>query len=206
MQDNQISLKNISKVVGHNLLIIVIATIVFGLAGGLYAKHKRHTDYIAIRTMMTGHSYRGEAANEEVQADINLGKTYSEIVESEDVSRAAHKQIPKNLQKKYSASEINSMVKAHPVIQTTLVRVNVKAGTAKASSTIVNAVTDAAARQIPKKVPSAGKVSLFAKAKAADAQSVTTPSTKKFVLLGAAVGFLLGMVIAFSITTWTKLI
>lgn len=98
------------------------------------------------------------------------------------------------------------MVKAHPVMQTTIVKVTVKAENAKASSKIVNAVTAAAEQQIPKKVPSAGKISLFAKATADDAQSITIPSIKKFTLIGAAVGFLLGMVIAFSVTTWTKLI
>ncbi|MFO9711862.1 hypothetical protein R9X48_14935 (plasmid) [Lacticaseibacillus rhamnosus] len=67
-------------------------------------------------------------------------------------------------------------------------------------------MTEAAAKQIPERVPSAGKVSLFAKETADDAQSNTTPSAKKYALIGAAVGFLLGMVVAFSVTTWTKLI
>lgn len=200
-----IKIKNISKIVWNNILVIVIATIVFGLAGGLYAKHKQHTDYESVRNMMTGRSYKGTAANEEVQADINLGKTYAKIIESRDVAQAAHKNLPKNIRKKYSVKDMGSMVKAHPVMQTTIVKVSAKAGTAKASSSIVNAVTEAAAKQIPKKVPSAGKVSLFAKETADDAHGTTVPSAKKYALLGAAVGFLLGMVVAFSVTTWTKL-
>ena len=184
MQNKKISLKNISKVVWHNITIIVISTLIFGLAGGLYAKHKRHTDYVSTRTMMTGRSYRGSAANEEVQADINMGKTYAEIVESDNVAQAAHRKLPKNIRKQYSTDQISSMVKAHPIMQTTMVKVSVKAGTAKASSSIVNSVTE----------------------KAADAQSITSPSIKKYALIGAAVGFLLGMVVSFSITTWTKII
>lgn len=206
MQNKKISLKNISKVVWHNITIIVISTLIFGLAGGLYAKHKRHTDYVSTRTMMTGRSYRGSAANEEVQADINMGKTYAEIVESDNVAQAAHRKLPKNIRKQYSTDQISSMVKAHPIMQTTMVKVSVKAGTAKASSSIVNSVTEEAAKQIPKRVPTAGGISLFAKEKAADAQSITSPSIKKYALIGAAVGFLLGMVVSFSITTWTKII
>ena len=206
MQNNKISLKNISKVIWHNIIIIIITTLFFGLVGGLYAKHKQHTDYISTRSMMTERSYKGASANEEVQADINLGDTYAKIIESKDVAQAAHKNLPKDIRKKYSIKQLSSMIKAHPVMQTTIVKVSAKAGTAKEASTIVNAVTSAAAKQIPNKVPSARKVSLFAKETANDAQSVTTPSVKKFILIGAAVGFLLGMVLAFSFTTWTKLI
>ncbi|MDM8221704.1 YveK family protein [Limosilactobacillus vaginalis] len=206
MQNTKISLKNISKIIWHNIIVIVIATLLFGLAGGLYARHKRHTEFTSTRNLMTSSSYRGASANEEVQANINLGDTYAKIVESKDVAQAARKNLPKNIRKEYKVEQISSMVKAHPVPQTTIVKVSVKADTAKTSSKIVNTVTDAAAKEIPKKVPSAGEISLFAKETAADAQSSTTPSTKKFILIGAAVGFLLGMVVAFSVTTWTKLI
>ena len=206
MQNTKISLKNISKVIWKNILVIVITTLLLGIAGAMYAKHKQHTDYISSRNIMTSSSYRGAAANEEVQANINLGDTYAKIVESKDVAQVAHRNLPKSIKKEYSVAQISSMVKAHPVMQTTIVKVTVKAENAKASSKIVNAVTAAAEQQIPKKVPSAGKISLFAKATADDAQSITIPSIKKFTLIGAAVGFLLGMVIAFSVTTWTKLI
>ena len=47
MQNVKISLKNISKIVWYNIIVIVIATLLFGLVGGLYAKHKRW--YICIR-------------------------------------------------------------------------------------------------------------------------------------------------------------
>ena len=206
MQNTKISLKNISKIIWKNILVIVITTLLLGIAGAMYAKHKQHTDYISSRNIMTSSSYRGAAANEEVQANINLGDTYAKIVESKDVAQVAHRNLPKSIKKEYSVAQISSMVKAHPVMQTTIVKVTVKAEKAKASSKIVNAVTAAAEQQIPKKVPSAGKISLFAKATADDAQSITIPSIKKFTLIGAAVGFLLGMVIAFSVTTWTKLI
>lgn len=206
MQNVKISLKNISKIVWYNIIVIVIATLLFGLVGGLYAKHKQHTDYVSTRNLMTTNSYRGSAANEEVQANINLGDTYAKIVESDDVARVARQKLPKSVRKKYNTNQISSMVKADPVMQTTIVKVSVKAETAKISSEIVNAVTDAAAEQIPKKVPSVGKISLFARETAGDAQSITTPSIKKFTLIGAAAGFLFGMVLAFSITTWTKLI
>lgn len=206
MKKNKISLGNLSKIVWKNIITILIMTILFGGLGILYANHKKHTDYESVRSMMTDHSYNGSSANEKLQADINLGKTYSKIIESNDVAKAAHKKLPKKLRRKYSSSQISSNVKADPVMQTTIIKVSAKANSAKDSAAIVNAVTDAATDKIPEKVPSAGKVSLFSKATADEAVSHTSPSRKKFALLGAAVGFLLGLIIAFSVTTWTKLI
>lgn len=206
MKDNKITISNMSRIIWKNIILIVIFTIALGLVGALYAKHKKNTSYESVRNVMIDHSYRGSASNEEVQADISLGKTYSEIIESKDVAKAARRELPKSLKKKYNVGQISSMINATPVDQTTIIKVGAKASTAKDSSTVVNAVTNAAATIIPEKVPYASRASLFAKTTPDEARSKTTPSTKKYTSLGAAVGFLLGLVIAFSITTWKKLI
>lgn len=206
MQNRKISLKTVAKIIWRNIIVIMAFTVVLGVVGGLYAKHKKSTVYEAERSFMTEHAYRGAGANEEVQADINLGKTYAEIVESKDVAKSARQMLPHKLRKEYSVKDISGMTNAHAVMQTTIIRTNVKAKSAKSAAKIVNAVTNASVKQINKKVPAAGKITPFAKTTASETRSITTPSIKKYALLGAAIGFLLGMVIAFSITTWTKLI
>lgn len=206
MQKRTIGLSDVSKVMWKNIITIMAVTLIFGLIGGLYAKHKKHTIYDSERNIMISHSYNGSAANEEVQADINLGKTYAKIVESKDTIKAAHKKLPSSIKHAYSVNQISKMVSAHPVFQTTIVKVKVSAKSAKSSAQIVNAISVASVKQIEKSVPSAGQVRLFAKATAGDAQSSSSPSIKKYTLLGAAIGFLLGMVVSFSITTWKHLI
>lgn len=206
MKNNNITINNISRIIWKNIFVIAIFTIIFGLAGALYAKHKKNTTYESTRNVMIDHSYRNSAANEEVQADISLGKTYSEIIESKDVAKVAHRELPKKLKKKYSTEQISSAISASQIDQTTIIKVNAKTSSATDSSAIVNAVTEAAAMVIPKKVPYTSRVSLFARAMPDEAKSKTTPSTKKYTSLGVAVGFLLGLVITFSITTWKKLI
>ncbi|WP_295746263.1 Wzz/FepE/Etk N-terminal domain-containing protein [uncultured Limosilactobacillus sp.] len=194
------------NIIWKNIIVIACFTIIFGILGILYARHKRHTTYEAERTIMTSTSYQGANANEEVQADISLGKTYAKITESKNVAKRAHRELPKNMRKEYTVKDISSMVNADPVAQTTLIKVSVKSSSAKRAAKIVNAVTDAAAKEIPRRVPSAKQVSLFSKASKSDTTSKTSPSTKKMALLGAAVGLLLGMVVSFSITTWKHLI
>lgn len=206
MQNKGVSMNDISKIIWKNFFVIIISTFIFGVIGALYAKHEKHTNYESVRSMMTGRSYNGASANEEVQADISLGETYAKIIESNDVAKSARRTLPNSLRKKYSTQQISSVVNANPVMQTTIVKVSAKASSAKDSAAIVNSVTEIAAKKIPQKVPSAGKISLFSKATADDAQSNTSPSTKKLAIKGAAVGFLVGIIISFSVTTWTKLI
>ncbi len=206
MNKGNFSMNNISKIVWKNIFIIIIATVVFGVVGNLYAKHKQHTTYESVRNIMTSQSYDGADANEELQADINLGNTYAEIVESKDTASASRKYLSKNLRKEYNSEQISSMVNAEPIAQTTIVKVTAKADNAHDSAAIVNAVTEAAASKIPQKVTSVSKISLFSKAVADEAKSNTSPSIKKITLLGAAVGFLLGLILSFSITTWIYLV
>ena len=175
MNKKDFSIKDISKIVWINVCIILVATILFGLGGNLYAKHKQHTTYESVRNIMTTRSYDGAAANEELQADLSLGNTYAEIVESNDTAKAARKYLPKNLRKQYSSEQISSMINAEPIMQTTIVKVSAKANTAKDSAAIVNAVAKASANKIPQKVTSAGKISLFSKAVASEAKSNTSP-------------------------------
>lgn len=206
MQSKSVSMNDISKIVWKNLFLIIISTLIFGVIGALYAKHEKHTNYESVRSMVTGRPYNGAAANEEVQADISLGETYAKIIESDDVAKSARKTLPNSLRKKYSAQQISSAVNADPVTQTTIIKVSAQTSSAKDSAAIVNAVTAAAAKTIPQKIPSAGNISLFSKATASEAQSKTSPSTKKLAIKGAAVGFLVGIIISFTVTTWAKLI
>ena len=206
MSKKDFSIKTVSKIVWTNVFIVLIVTIVFGLVGNLYAKHKQQTTYESGRNIMTTRAYNGASANEELQADMALGNTYAEIVESNDTAKTAHKYLSKNLRDKYNSEQISAMVHAEPIMQTTIVKVSAKAGSAHDSAAIVNAVAKASASRIPQKVTSSGKISLFSKATADEAKSSTSPSTKKFTLLGAAIGFLLGLVLSFSATTWIYLI
>ena len=206
MNQNGISMKQISGIIWKNIVTICVITILFGIGGMLYAKHKQVTTYESVRNVMINRSYDGADANEKVQADINLGKTYAKIIESKDVAVLARHSLPKNLKKEYSATQIASMVNADPLMQTTVIKVSVKSKDPKSSVAIVNAVTNAAAKKLPEKAGSPVKLSLFSKATVDEAESHTSPSTKKVTLVGAAVGFLLGMLIAFSVTTWKHLI
>ena len=204
--NSNLTLTNVWKAIWKNIIVIAILTIIGGAGGYLYAHHKKTTTYEAERNVLIAHRHVGQSANDQFMSDMGMMKTYSKIVESNDVANAAHKKLPKKLHKKYSTKQLSAMVNAHPIDQSTIMNVSVEADNAKDATVLVNTVTNASGNEIERIVPSAGSIRLLAKAKTADAMSHTTPSTKKYALLGAAVGLLVGMVIAFSITTWKHLI
>lgn len=200
------TLGNISKTIVRNIVLIAVLTILFGIAGGFYAKHKQVTTYSNKRDLLVERTYTGATANEEVQADLSLAKTYETILESNNVASTARKQLPKKIQKKYSADDIASMTNAVSIPQSLVLEVKVKADSAKDATLITNAVAEASKSELKELAPSAGTVKLFAKARVSDAESKTTPSAKKYALAAAAAGLLIGMVVAFSISTWKHLI
>lgn len=202
---NKFKTKNIYRTIIQNCVLIISFTVIFGVFGYFYAQHKQSTVYKTTQNVIINHSYNGESANDEVQADLSLAKTYKEVIESDDVIRKAKEYLPSKLQKKYSVEDIAGMTSAQVVPATTMIEISTNSPSAKTSAQLTNAIVRAAEKEVPSKIPS-GSIKSVSKSDKNDAKSITSPSRKKYTVLGLAVGFLLGMVVSFSITTWTKLI
>lgn len=202
----KISLKNLTSVVWKNILIIGFFTILGGLVFGAYAQHKKNTTFIAERNVVVAHKYDAENANQQVMADMSLSKTYEKMIESDNVAKVAWGKLNKKLKRQYSISDIKGMISAKGIDQSLVITIGIRSSTPKDSTKIVNAVAEASKIELPKMSPVVGTVDLFSPAKSVNAVSHTTPSSKKYVLLGASLGLLFGMVLAFTITTWKQII
>lgn len=202
---NKISSKSLYTIILKNGIVIIVLTAIFGIIGYFYAQHKQSTVYEVTQNVIINRSYKGNSASEELQADLSLGKTYEKVIEGNNVSRQARLYLPKKLKKRYSAADINSMTNVSSVQGTTMLKISVTSSSANLSAEIANAVTKAAIKQIPDEIPS-GSIKAVSKADQRDANSITSPSRKKYIKIGMSVGFLLGLVIAFSITTWKNLL
>ena len=129
--NSNLTLTNVWKAIWKNIIVIAILTIIGGAGGYLYAHHKKTTTYEAERNMLIAHRHVGQSANDQFMSDMGMMKTYSKIVESNDVANAAHKKLPKKLQKKYSTKQLSAMVNAHPIDQSTIMNVSVEADNSK---------------------------------------------------------------------------
>lgn len=196
------SLKNIVKTIVNNLLLIIILAVLFGGIFGFLAKHKKTTTYSATRSIIVTHNMNKRSS---ITSDRELIPTYQDILRDQSIADEAHKLLPNKLKKKYSASDIQDDINSTSRPNSLVINIHAKTNNADASTQIVNKTAEAFKTQLPKIDGQAGKVRLLSKARVKDAHSETKPSVKKYAALGIALGTILGMLIAFSRTTFKRI-
>lgn len=196
------SVSEIKKIIGKNLLVIILFGLVFGVAFGLVAKHRQSTDYIASRNMIVSHSFN-KATNKSslVEADRELIPTYQSILKDEAVAKAARQYLPKKIRKDYKADDILESVTSSSKPTSLIITIHAKTDDAKTSIAIVNAMGKAFQKKLPQIDKNAGSVSLLSKANEENVDTITKPSAKKYAVVGAALGVLVGMILSFSVTS-----
>lgn len=196
------SVSEIKKIIGKNLLVIILFGLVFGAAFGLVAKHRQSTDYIASRNMIVSHSFN-KATNKSslVEADRELIPTYQSILKDEAVAKAARQYLPKKIRKDYKADDILESVTSSSKPTSLIITIHAKTDDAKTSIAIVNAMGKAFQKKLPQIDKNAGSVSLLSKANEENVDTITKPSAKKYAVVGAALGVLVGMILSFSATS-----
>ena len=122
------------------------------------------------------------------------------------ITSNARKYLSKDIKKEYSSDRIAHIVEANAKPNSLVINISARTDSAKASVEIVNAVSKSMKDKLPEIDKRAGNVQLLAKSTINSVDSITKPSFKKYVAVGSALGILIGMVIAFSVTTWKKLI
>lgn len=199
------TLKDLNKTFGKSILFIIVCALVGGLCMGFYAKKKQVTTYKAKQNIVIAHNINNvsgqntiDAQNSLVNADMNMMKTYSSIAENMQISKAAHKELPSNLKKKISISDINSSVNSSTHDQSLVLTITAKTKNPKNSAAIAKSVGKAMQHELHKLQPGSGDVTLLSSPTYKDTDSETTPHAKKYAAVGIAVGGLFGIVVSFS--------
>lgn len=205
---------NSRKIEKKPLVICVLIVIIFSLLGGAgmfgLAKHRQNTYYVAQRSVVISHRIqRNEDTNNqdsETSPDISMMPTYKNIAEDPIVAKKARTYLPSKLRHKYSAYDISQLIDTHTSQLSLVLNIKVKTQNKNNSIKVVNAVSRAFKQELPKVQPGAGTVKLLSPATKESVLLVRTPHVKKYVALGLAVGFLLGLIISFLYITWVKLL
>lgn len=204
--NNKQNLKGISKIVFKNLIIIVICVILGGGCAGLYAKHKQTTTYSARTNIVIGHNLdRNNYRNSTVLSDLNMMDTYEDQIKDPQVMRRSHALLSKKLRHKYSVKDLTEDIHTSSEDHSLVMEIRATGKSASASTKIANAVAHAFKDEFRSMNPSSAEVKLLAPARESDAVSKTSPSAKKYAVLGAALGALIGMLIAFGWTSYKKI-
>lgn len=205
------NLRNLSPAFIKAFIFTVVLAIIGGIGMFGYAKHKQKTTYTAERFVLVSHDInenkQATSYNQSITvADLNMMPSYEDIIENEQVAQNARKYLPAKLRKHYSASDISTAISAKSRQQSLVLKVSAETSSPTDSVSIVNAVTKSFEKQLPKIQPGAGQVHLLAKATKENVSSSTTPSKKKYLVAGVALGGLVGIIISFVAITWRKLL
>lgn len=127
---------------------------------------------------------KSELMAQEVQSNIQLVNTYSEIVKSPRILDEVAK---KN--KKYSASEIKSMLTATTQAESQILNVNIESGSKKDAEKVANDIAKVFSDEMPD-IMNVDNVTILSKANGT--ASKVSPS----LIINLAIGLILGLILA----------
>lgn len=191
----------------QNVLIIIIFFLMGSCGAYLYARHKQTTTYRVKTSMVIGHdlskiNYRNSA----VMSDLNMMDTYSEQVKDPQVLRRAHRLLPRKTRAKYTVDDLKDIISVSNEDHSLNMTIEATTENSKYSTQIANATAQAYKEEFSNINNSGAEVKLLAPARQSDAVGKTTPSKKKYVKLGAALGLLIGLLVAFIRISYKKLL
>lgn len=199
----QYTIRDINSVIKRNIIIIVILTMVGALCACLYAKKKQVTTYTAKSSVIVGQNLTNvNYKNSAVQAELGMMKSYEEVTESDSTLLIAHRNLSKHDKKLISEDDLSSDVTVNSHPNSVVLSIMATSSNRSKSVKMANAVAKASVSQIKKYSPVDSQVKIMSIARKKGAVSHTHPSVKKYTVLGAAIGLLIGMIASFSITTW----
>lgn len=191
------------QIMTKNALVIICSAIIFGGLSFVYAKHHASTSYTAERMMMIQHRvdyrYRADA---QVGANQMMMQTYSNLIESPQMTNLAWHNLPKKIRHRLSKSDVNSMITAKNPQGTVLMKVKATADDPKTAAEVANTTAAAAAAELPAMNHDANRISLYQAASTKDVPAVHHGHVKKYTAAGAVLGIIVGMVFGFVRTSW----
>lgn len=206
VKSKKYTVNDFSRILIKNIIVIVILAIICALGAGMYAKHKQVTTYSAqASVLVTANIDQTDYKNSAVMAEKGMMKTYEEIAGNQETMKQARKYLSKGLKKNYSVDQLTSVVDINSNPDSLILHIGAKTDSEKNSVEISNAIAKAAAKQLPKYSLNHDQAQVVTQASKDNVTSRTTPSVKKYTVLGAALGVLVGMIISFSVTTWKKI-
>ncbi|QLQ60882.1 chain-length determining protein [Limosilactobacillus reuteri] len=187
-----------------SLLIIIVLAILGGGIMGIRAKRHQSTTYTAKTNIVISHDLKindNKSQDNIVNADLSMMPTYEEIAKNMTVSKEARQYLSSKMKKDYSQNDINSAIDAKTQPQSLVLTLEATTKSKEDSVTIANASAKAFVKELPKVQPGVENVRIVDKATKSDTSSKTSPSIKKHVAVGVALGGLVGLIISFVFIT-----
>ncbi|PTU84623.1 capsule biosynthesis protein CapA [Staphylococcus pasteuri] len=183
--ENSLDLSKFMKSIKKNWKLLLILPIIFMLIALLMTMFLMKPKYESnTQVLVNQKEKKSELMAQEVQSNIQLVNTYSEIVKSPRILDEVAK---KN--KKYSASEIKSMLTATTQAESQILNVNVESGSKKDAEKVANDIAKVFSDEMPD-IMNVDNVTILSKANGT--ASKVSPS----LIINLAIGLILGLILA----------
>lgn len=183
--ENSLDLSKFMNAIKKNWKLLLILPIIFMLIALLITMFLMKPKYEANTQVLVNQKEKNsELMAQEVQSNIQLVNTYSEIVKSPRILDEVAK---KN--KKYSASEIKGMLTATTQAESQILNVNVESGSKKDAEKVANDVAKVFSDEMPD-IMNVDNVTVLSKANGT--ASKVSPS----LMINLAIGLILGLILA----------
>ncbi|MCG1265157.1 Wzz/FepE/Etk N-terminal domain-containing protein [Staphylococcus epidermidis] len=183
--ENSLDLSKFMKAIKKNWKLLLILPIIFMLIALLMTMFLMKPKYESnTQVLVNQKEKKTELMAQEVQSNIQLVNTYSEIVKSPRILDEVAK---KN--KKYSASEIKSMLTATTQAESQILNVNIESGSKKDAEKVANDIAKVFSDEMPD-IMNVDNVTILSKANGT--ASKVSPS----LIINLAIGLILGLILA----------
>lgn len=183
--EKTIDLSKLIKILKKNLKWLIILPIIFLILSLLLTYLFLKPEYEASTQVLVNQKEENkDMMVQQVQSDIQLVKTYSEIIQSPRILN----QVSKKLKKDYSGKQLASMLSVKNQTESQIMDITVKSENKKDAQKIANTVAEVFSKDAGK-IMSINNVSILSKA---DTAVQTSPKP----VINAVIGIFLGLIIA----------
>lgn len=190
--ENTIDLSQTLKILRKNIKLLVILPVICLLISAIVTFIFLDSKYEASTQVLVNQKESdSQMMAQEVQSNIQLVNTYSEIVKSPRIID----KVSKKLDRAYSTSELSSMVNVSNQAESQLLNIAVESKSEGDSEKIANTVAQVFSKEVPD-IMSVDNVTILSEADGTAKQ--VAPKTMPNLLLGVVGGFLIALIIIFT--------
>ncbi len=189
--ESTLDLTKILRILKNNLKLLIILPLVCLLISAIVTLFFLDEEYQATTQVLVNQKESdSQMMAQEVQSNIQLVNTYSEIVKSPRILD----KVSKELNRKYSASELSSMLTVTNQAESQLLNIDVVSKSGKDSEKVANKLAEVFSDEVPD-IMNVDNVSILSTAD--DTTKQVAPKTMINLVLGLIIGLIIALIIIF---------
>ena len=185
----EITFKDITRIIKKNIVFIAVLSLLCAAASYFVTTFFVPKTYTSTVKLYVETNYKSQSAYDDYQS-INYAKTYIELLDS----NSFYNSVSKELNEKYTASQLKSMIKFESIEDTEVFKALVNSGSPSESKNIGNAIAKIAPKTIAN-VKDNAKLKIVDKATTPKAP--TSPNVSRNVMIAFAAGLIISLIISF---------